>query len=64
MQIPCTGGTATHILEAIGTERLAFKVKLKQKYYNLYKVRNSVKFKTTYFLFISNSNILVDSINK
>ncbi|VDO46775.1 unnamed protein product [Brugia timori] len=38
IQVPCTGGTTTHILEAIGTERLAFKVKLKQKYYNLYRV--------------------------
>uniref|UniRef100_A0AAF5RXZ6 Major sperm protein n=1 Tax=Wuchereria bancrofti TaxID=6293 RepID=A0AAF5RXZ6_WUCBA len=31
-------GTTTHILEAIDTERLALKVKLKQKYYNLYRV--------------------------
>uniref|UniRef100_A0A0R3S4K5 Major sperm protein n=1 Tax=Elaeophora elaphi TaxID=1147741 RepID=A0A0R3S4K5_9BILA len=38
LQVPCTGGTTTHILEAIGNERLAFKVKLKHKYYNLYKV--------------------------
>uniref|UniRef100_A0AAF5Q5T6 Major sperm protein n=1 Tax=Wuchereria bancrofti TaxID=6293 RepID=A0AAF5Q5T6_WUCBA len=38
IQVPCTGGTTTHILEAIGTERLAFKVKLKQKHYNLYRV--------------------------
>ncbi|EFO20764.1 hypothetical protein LOAG_07727 [Loa loa] len=38
IQVPCTGGTTTHILEAIGTERLAFKVKLKQKYYDLYRV--------------------------
>ncbi|MCP9257302.1 Major sperm protein [Dirofilaria immitis] len=37
IQVPCTGGTTTHILEAIGTERLAFKVKLKQKYYDLYR---------------------------
>ncbi|VBB33668.1 unnamed protein product [Acanthocheilonema viteae] len=36
--VPCTGGTTTHILEAVGTERLAFKVKLKEKYYDLYQV--------------------------
>ncbi|CAG9537043.1 unnamed protein product [Cercopithifilaria johnstoni] len=38
IQLPCAGGTTTHVLEAIGTERLAFKVKLKQKYYDLYRV--------------------------
>ncbi|VDK75491.1 unnamed protein product [Litomosoides sigmodontis] len=38
IQVPCTGGATTHFLEAIGTERLAFKVKLKHKYYDLYKV--------------------------
>ncbi|VDK88041.1 unnamed protein product, partial [Onchocerca ochengi] len=38
IQVPCTGGTTTHILEAVGTERLAFKVKLKQRHYDLYKV--------------------------
>ncbi|VDK83264.1 unnamed protein product [Litomosoides sigmodontis] len=37
-RVPCSGGFTTHTLECVGTSRLCYKIRLKKKYYELYRV--------------------------
>ncbi|KAL3989325.1 MSP (Major sperm protein) domain family protein [Acanthocheilonema viteae] len=42
--VPCNGGFTTHTLECVGTSRLCFRVRLKKKYFELYRVNPPVGF--------------------
>ncbi|VDN08315.1 unnamed protein product [Thelazia callipaeda] len=44
MQVPCQGGQTTHTFECVGTDRICFRVRLKKKYYELYKVNPPLGF--------------------
>ncbi|KAM3729165.1 Sperm-specific class P protein [Dirofilaria immitis] len=44
IQIPCKGGFTAHTFECVGTDRLCFRVRLKKKYFDLYRVNPPMGF--------------------